>query len=88
MATGQRSRPLTIDQLVERVRREYAALPGLRLTEAQVRRVWSLDSTSSDRVLRRLVDADFLKVTPSGQYVRAEWQPPARPSGKRAGMAS
>jgi hypothetical protein len=88
MTSVERPKVLSIDQLVERVRREYAALPGLRLTEAQVRRIWGLDSSSSDRVLRRLIDADFLRVTPGGQYVRAEWQPLPHHGSNRLGVAS
>jgi hypothetical protein len=72
MRTARRIRPVTIEQLVERVRREFAALPGLRLTEAQVRRLWSLDPSMSGSVLKRLVDAAYLHVTPSGVYVRAD----------------
>ncbi len=68
----QLTAPQSIDDLVDQVRREYAALPGLRLTESQVRKLWGIDSTASTRVLRQLVDGRFLTVTHSGQYVRAD----------------
>jgi hypothetical protein len=66
----RRHRPLTLDQLVERVRREFAALPGLRLSESQVRRLWSVDATVSRHVLRRLVDGEFLREAGHGVYER------------------
>jgi hypothetical protein len=63
---------LTLDQVVERIRREYAALPGLHLTEPQVRRLWGLDPSDSRSALRRLVDGEFLARTVNGEYVRAD----------------
>lgn len=64
-------RPVTTEQLLDRVRREYAALPGLDLTEPQVQRLWGLDPALSHEILRQLVDGEFLSVTPSGHYVRS-----------------
>ena len=59
-----------MDQLVERVRREFAALPGLRLTESQMRRLWSLDPSASHRVLEHLVNGAYLRRTLNGTYER------------------
>ncbi len=64
-------RPVTTEQLLDRVRREYAALPGLDLTEPQVQRLWGLDPALSHEILRQLVDGEFLSVTPNGHYVRS-----------------
>jgi hypothetical protein len=72
MRLPRKVRPLTIDQLVDRVRREFAALPGLQLTEAQACRLWDLDPAASRGVLRRLVDARYLEVDEIGHYVRAD----------------
>lgn len=72
MRSSRRCRALTMDQLVDRVRREFAALPGLRLTESQVGRLWSLDGAMSHRVLRCLVEGDYLKQTVNGLYERAD----------------
>jgi hypothetical protein len=71
----QTRRPIpapTLDQIVERVRREYAALPGLRLTERQACRIWGLEPALSAQVLRHLVDGHFLTLTARGEYVRAD----------------
>jgi hypothetical protein len=72
MRTRPIGRPLSIEQLVERVRTEYAALPGLNLTEAQVRRLFGLDPSECGNLLRRLVEAGVLTMAPGGQYVRAD----------------
>jgi hypothetical protein len=58
-----------IADLVGLIRSEYEEMPGLCLTRAQVQRLWLLDPTACDNVLRALVDAGYLRVTPSG-YVR------------------
>ena len=55
-----------------RIRAEYLEMPGLRLTLAQARRLWGLDETTSDVLLDALVDAQFLRKTRSGTYVRAD----------------
>lgn len=77
MRSSRRIRPLSMDQLVERVRREFAALPGLRLTEPQMRRLWSLEPSASIRVLQQLVDGAFLRRTLNGTYERVERDPAA-----------
>lgn len=71
MRSFRRIRPLTTEQLLDRVRREYAALPGLDLTEPQVQRLWGLDPALSHEILRQLVEGEFLSVTSTGHYVRA-----------------
>jgi hypothetical protein len=58
-----------IVDLVGLIRSEYDEMPGLCLTRAQVQRLWLLEPTSCDYVLRALVDAGYLRLTPSG-YVR------------------
>ena len=55
-----------------RIRAEYLEMPGLRLTLAQARRLWGLDETTSDALLGALVDAQFLRKTRNGTYVRAD----------------
>jgi hypothetical protein len=55
--------------LVALIRAEYEEMPGLRLTRAQVQRLWLLEPTACDNVLRALVDAGYLRLTASG-YVR------------------
>jgi hypothetical protein len=51
---------------MERVRSEYAEMPGLCLTRAQAQRLWGLDSSTCDAVLTALVDAGYLRATARG----------------------
>lgn len=46
-------------------------MPGLHLTSAQARRLFGLDAAST-AVLDALVEARFLKLTPTGGYALAE----------------
>jgi hypothetical protein len=46
-------------------------MPGLKLTEAQARRLWNLDSDTCRLVLVTLVQRRFLRRTATGMYVRA-----------------
>jgi hypothetical protein len=62
--------PRAIDRLSQRIRSEYREMPGLNLTEAQARRLWSIDEPTCRLVFRTLVDQRFLKRTPSGTYIR------------------
>ena len=58
-----------VADLVALIRSEYEEMPGLRLTRAQVQRLWLLDPAACDDVLHALVDAGYLKLT-AGGYVR------------------
>jgi hypothetical protein len=58
-----------VSDLVALIRSEYDEMPGLRLTRAQVQRLWLLDPAACDDVLRALVDAGYLRLT-AGGYVR------------------
>ena len=51
------------------IRAEYKEIPGLRLTRAQVQRLWLLEPVACDHALRTLVDTGYLRLTPSG-YIR------------------
>lgn len=62
--------PVTrVTDLVGLIRAEYDEMPGLCLTRAQVQRLWLLEPSACDNVLRALVDAGYLRLTPGG-YVR------------------
>ena len=54
------------------IRGEYLEIPGLRLTKAQVERLWNLDDVMSTALLATLVDAKFLKRSYRDMYVRAD----------------
>ena len=58
-----------VTDLVGLIRSEYEEMPGLCLTRAQVQRLWLLEPTACDNVLRALVEAGYLRLTPGG-YVR------------------
>jgi hypothetical protein len=60
------------DDLIRRVRGEFLEMPGLRLTEAQARRLWGLDAASCAALLRALVEARFLVRTQDGAFMRVE----------------
>ena len=55
--------------LVDLIRSEYDEMRGLCLTRAQAQRLWLLEPTACDTVLRALVDAGYLRLTAAG-YVR------------------
>ena len=63
-------RPL--ERYLDVIRAEYRESPGLRLSRAQVERLWHLDHPTCDAVLVQLVSAGFLRCTRDGQYVRAD----------------
>lgn len=58
-----------VTDLVGLIRAEYDEMPGLCLTRAQIQRLWLLEPAACDNVLRALVDAGYLRLTPAG-YVR------------------
>lgn len=57
---------------LQRIAAEYLEMPGLQLTAAQVERLCGLDAATCATALATLVDLRFLKLTPTGCYVRAE----------------
>ncbi len=60
-----------ISLLVRQVRSEYLEMPGLKLTEAQARRLWSMDCDTCRVVLATLVERGFLRRSARGLYIRA-----------------
>jgi hypothetical protein len=64
-----RGRADLVPDLAGLIRSEYDEMPGLCLTRAQVQRLWLLESSACDKVLRTLVDTGYLRLTPCG-YVR------------------
>jgi hypothetical protein len=58
-ATG-RARPSSHDRLIQSIANEYRAMPGLRLTRCQFRRLWNLDQAECDAVVTELVGGDRL----------------------------
>jgi hypothetical protein len=52
---------------------EYRELPGLNLTRRQIQRIWGLDETTCDSVMRSLVARRVLRETDSGSFVVCEF---------------
>jgi hypothetical protein len=55
---------------VQIVRGEFIEMPCLRLTRAQVMRLWGFDESMCSMVLNLLLEQRFLDVTADGCYVR------------------
>ena len=56
--------------LLNRVRSEFIEMPGLRLRLEQAQRLWNLDRTVCETVLRSLVEANFLRQYSDEAYSR------------------
>lgn len=76
-----------VSDCVQLVRSEFLEMPGLCLTKAQAQRLWGFDPLVGEAVLEALVDADFLRCTRDGLYVRAgngtAMRRPVRPVGSQ-----
>jgi hypothetical protein len=57
-------------QAFARIRAEYADLPGMRLTPAQVHRLSGVEISICKLVLDDLLRARFLAVGPDGSYIK------------------
>jgi hypothetical protein len=60
------------DNVVRRAKAEFFDMPGLRLTEAQARRLWDLNAESCASLLDALIEARFLVRTFDGKFMRVE----------------
>lgn len=69
--------PISVDDAVVRMQKEYAELPGLKLTPWQAQRLWNLPDDLCQRALRVLIDARVLARTVDGSYVRRTPSPAA-----------
>jgi hypothetical protein len=77
------------EEVLRRVQGEFLEMPGLRLTEAQARRLWGLDAASCGALLGALVDAKFLFRTRDGAFMRVEYAMPIKAALKpRAKIAA
>ena len=64
-----RARP-TADTTVHLIDAEFRDMPGMRLTQAQIRRLWNLSQPECDEALERLRRAGALVLDETGRYVR------------------
>jgi hypothetical protein len=76
------------EEALRRVQGEFLEMPGLRLTEAQARRLWGLDAASCDALLGALVDAKFLFKTRDGAFMRIEHAQPHKATMRRKSAAA
>jgi hypothetical protein len=63
----------------QRIYCEYLEMPGLRLTSAQAQRLLGVEASVCTSALEQLVNAGFLRLTPTGQYVRLTDGLPVQP---------
>jgi hypothetical protein len=75
-AVPSASESAKLNALLARVQGEFMEMPGLRLTEAQARRLWSLDTSTCTTVLETLIAFGFLFRTRDGAVMRVEQAEP------------
>jgi hypothetical protein len=68
----------TMEEMLCRVQNEFFEMPGLRLTEAQARRLWGVDAATCSALLSALIEAKFLFRTRDGAFMRFEHARPAK----------
>jgi hypothetical protein len=66
----QRTSTPAMSAVLVRVQSEYLEMPGLKLTEAQARRLWGLDGNTCSLVLATLIKRGFLRRAANGTFVR------------------
>jgi hypothetical protein len=78
------------EEIICRIQGEFLEMPGLRLTDAQARRLWGLDAATCSALLDALVAAGFLFRTRDGAIVRVENARPVKAtlSAKAAGVTA
>ena len=59
----------TTERHVDRIRAEYLALPGLKLTREQACRLWAVNSETCDAAIDALVEEGFLQKTGTGKFI-------------------
>lgn len=63
---------MQLPALADRVRGEFMEMPGLQLTMPQAARLWGMEQAACRAVIESLVEASFLRWTPTGKIVRVE----------------
>ena len=63
---------MRVIDLIRRLRDDFTAMPGLRLTTAQAERLGDCDASTAASALHALVSAGFLRPLPDGSYERSD----------------
>lgn len=75
------------EDIIRFVESDFREMPGLCLTEAQSRRLWSLERAVCQDILETLVERGFLARSADGRYRRTiEDLEPRRVSAGRSGL--
>ena len=74
--------------VVGRLRAEFREMPALRLTRAQVERLFGVERTVCQMALDALVDEQFLCEKTDGQYARVTDDPIRRPQPVKATLTT
>lgn len=64
--------PAADTHLLERVRAEYREMPCLRLSKAQMQRLWQLDRLECDTIVETLIASRVLRDAGNGVYVSTQ----------------
>ena len=67
---NRESQAPALHDILRRIEGEYREMPGMCVTAPQAQRLWGLDATTCNVVLRTLVDCRFLRRTPRGTFVK------------------
>jgi hypothetical protein len=63
---------MSVKRVAERVRAEFAEMPGLSLTESQAARLFGIEREVCRTVIASLVDDAYLRKTASGAIMRSD----------------
>jgi nucleotide-binding universal stress UspA family protein len=78
---------MRVIDMIRCLRREFTAMPGLRLTGPQVERLFTAEPSTSASALRALVSAGFLTPLPDGSYGRTDLVTGATSDSRRSERA-
>ena len=79
LALAEDTRSAT-EEIIRRVQGEFLEMPGMRVTEAQARRLRGLDAATCSALLSAPIDAKFLFRTRDGAFMRIEHARPVKAS--------
>lgn len=72
----------TLKPLTERIRAEYAEMPGMVLTLDQVARLCGIEQSVCQMALDQLVDTKFLVLNSHGTYTRSPQESRSKPMAR------